>query len=232
MKPYKTIFFDLDHTLWDFEANSRATLDYIFHHFELQQLGIVEFEDFYQTYKAHNERLWERYRKGFIKRDELKWKRMWLTLLDFKVANEPLAKELAQVFIEMLPQQKLLFPHTIQVLDYCTAKGYELNLITNGFEDTQLKKLAACSIEHYFKHIITSEKSQSVKPNAAIFEYALGLSNVYVKDAFMIGDSLDVDILGAQNVGMDQVFFNPDNLAHQATPTYEIACLSELQQLL
>lgn len=232
MKPYQTVFFDLDHTLWDFEANSRATLEFIYHQFQLEKIGVPVFEDFYQTYKAHNERLWERYRKGFIKRDELKWKRMWLTLLDFKIANEPLAKELAAVFIEMLPKQQVLFPHAISILNYCDAKGYELNLITNGFEDTQMKKLASCSIGHYFKHVITSEKSQSVKPQAAIFEYALGLSNIAVDEAIMIGDSLNVDILGAQNVGMDQVYFNPERLQHEAKPTFEIACLSELQQIL
>lgn len=232
MHPYQTIFFDLDHTLWDFEANSRATLDHIYREFELEQKGIKGFEEFYQIYKAHNERLWERYRKGFIKRDELKWKRMWLTLLDLKLANETFAKELAQVFIEMLPRQQQLFPHALSVLDHCRDKGYQLSLITNGFEDTQCKKLEACKIAHYFTHVVTSEKSRSVKPDAAIFEFALQASNTRSEQALMIGDNLDVDIAGAKNAGIDQVFFNPEKRTHDFKPTFEIACLSELQQIL
>lgn len=232
MRSYRTIFFDLDHTLWDFEANSRATLDHIYREFDLGQKGIAAFEEFYQIYKAHNERLWERYRKGFIKRDELKWKRMWLTLLDFKVADEPFAKELAQVFIEMLPRQQKLFPHAVSVLDHCRSRGYQLSVITNGFEDTQWKKLEACQIGHYFAHVVTSEKSHSVKPNAEIFEFALQASNTTSEQALMIGDNLDVDIAGAKNAGIDQVFFNPEKRAHDFVPTFEIACLSELQQIL
>ncbi|HLU16418.1 MAG TPA: YjjG family noncanonical pyrimidine nucleotidase [Edaphocola sp.] len=232
MKKYKAVFFDLDHTLWDFEANSKATLHHIYYHYHLAAAGVPDFEAFYQSYKFHNERLWDRYRKGFISRNELKWKRMWLTLLDFKIADEPKAKELAEVFITMLPQQTQLFPHAEKVLDYCQAKGYRLALITNGFEDTQMKKLASCNIAKYFQHVVTSERSQSVKPHAQIFEYALSISDATAPEALMIGDSLDVDISGAQNVGMDQVYFNPLREQHQQQPTYEIDCLSQLLQIL
>ncbi|OJV54744.1 MAG: noncanonical pyrimidine nucleotidase, YjjG family [Bacteroidetes bacterium 43-16] len=232
MNRYQTIFFDLDHTLWDFEANSKVTLAHIYQSFELSNKGIEDFEPFYQVYRAHNERLWDRYRKGFMKREELKWKRMWLTLLDFKMPNEALAKDMAAVFIEMLPRQQRLFPYAIEVLDYCKAKQYELNLITNGFEDTQWKKLEAAGLNSYFAHVVTSEKSNSVKPEPEIFEYALGLSQVSADNALMIGDNLEVDIAGAQGAGIDQVYFNPGKLDHGHRPTFEIACLSELMDIL
>lgn len=232
MKKYETIFFDLDHTLWDFEANSRVTLEYIFHQFDLSKIGISEFNDFHTTYKAHNERLWDRYRKGFIKREELKWKRMWLTLLDFKIANEKLSKEMAAVFIELLPQQKQLFPNTLEMLDYCIANGYQLNLITNGFEDTQWKKIDACALRHYFTHVVTSESSNSVKPQAAIFHYALDLCNASIAQSLMVGDNYEVDIIGAKNVGMDQVLFDPEGVAQDQAATYVISNLGALKDIL
>lgn len=228
MSKYKTIFFDLDHTLWDFEANSKATLSKIYIDFSLSEYKF-DFESFYQCYKGHNERLWDRYRKGFIKRDELKWKRMWLTLLDFKVANELLAREMGQVFMETLPLQTSLFPYTFEVLDYAKAKGLDINLITNGFEDTQWKKIENCNLTPYFSHVITSEKSNSVKPNAEIFEYSLNLAAAERETSLMIGDNYDVDIAGAAAVGIDQVYFNPDVLEHSFLPTFEIKCLSELK---
>lgn len=232
MNRYRTVFFDLDHTLWDFEANSYATLAHIYQVYKLDHIGIADFEAFYQVYRAHNERLWDRYRKGFIKREELKWKRMWLTLLDFKIANEGLAREMAAVFIELLPRQQQLFPYAIEVLEYCKSKNYVLSLITNGFEDTQWKKLEATGLSGYFTHVITSEKSNSVKPEPGIFEYALSLSDSKAGQALMIGDNLDVDIAGAKGAGIDQVYFNPEQVEHKYKPTFEIACLSELKGIL
>ncbi len=115
---YKDLFFDLDHTLWDFETNSKETIQELYTTHRLADLGIVDFDGFYSTYSAHHHRLWDRYTKGFIKQEELRWKRVYLSLLDFKVANEPLAKEMSQAYLEILPNKKHLFPYTIEILEY------------------------------------------------------------------------------------------------------------------
>lgn len=70
---YKHLFFDLDHTLWDFEANSKDTIKQLFDHNNLAEKGIPNFEEFHDRYSFHNERLWDRYSKGFIKQEELRW---------------------------------------------------------------------------------------------------------------------------------------------------------------
>ena len=127
---YKHLFFDLDHTLWDFEANSRQTLEELYHSMDLESKGVNDFARFHKSYLVHNDKLWDRYRNGFIKVDELRWKRMWLTLLDFRIANEPLAREMGVVFLDRLPTRKILFPYTIEILDYLTGKNYKLHLIT------------------------------------------------------------------------------------------------------
>src|ERR1700710_2074137 len=114
---YKHLFFDLDHTLWDFETNSRQTLEELYHSLGLQAKGVHDFDLFHQQYSLHNEKLWERYRNGYIKVDELRWKRMWQTLLDFKVANEPLARRMDVLFLEGLPSRKTLFPYALEILD-------------------------------------------------------------------------------------------------------------------
>src|ERR1700761_8736790 len=131
---YKHLFFDLDHTLWDFEANSKQTLMELYHNLQLKERGVFDFDPFYKNYILHNDKLWERYRNGFIKVDELRWKRMWHTLLDFKIGDEALAREMDRHFMEALPTRKTLFPHTTEILDYLTEKGYRLHLITNGFQ--------------------------------------------------------------------------------------------------
>jgi len=229
MKLYKHLFFDLDHTLWDFERNSGVTLAHLYKEFDLASRGIPDFELFRVTYEGHNERLWDRYRKGFIRREELRWKRMWHTLIDFKIGNEKLAKELSEVYLELLPQQGLLLPYAIEVLDYCTAKGYKLHLITNGFEATQLQKIRNSGIDHYFNHMVTSEGSNSLKPHPGIFDHALSLTGASLAESIIIGDTLEADIIGGINYGMDQVYYNPGKKPHYEQPTHEITCLSELK---
>lgn len=229
---YKQIFFDLDHTLWDFETNSKETLQDMFNEFGLPGKGVPDFKAFHQTYAVHNEKMWERFRKGFINREELQWKRMWLTLLDFKIADESLVQRISGRYLEVLPTKTNLFPDTIETLDYLTEKKYPLHLITNGFEKTQQQKIARSHIDHYFTCIVTSEVAGSLKPNRGIFDYALRKTNCAPDEALMIGDTLDVDILGAKNAGIDQVFYGPERPVDGILPTFYIASLNELKKIL
>ena len=232
MSKYKVLFFDLDHTLWDFEKNSTASLSILYNEMKLQERGIASFDDFDLVYHEINDRLWDRFRKGFLSREDLRWKRMWQALVHYKVLDEVLAKQMSERYLEILPTQTNVFPHCIELMDYCVSKKYQLHLITNGFELTQKLKLKNASLDKYFDVMITSEQAMSMKPQKEIFEYALRETNALVNESLMIGDALDVDILGAQQVGMDQVYFNPKKLPHSEKPTFEIQQLNELFSIL
>jgi len=229
---YKDLFFDLDHTLWDFETNSRETIQELYTTHRLAELGIVDFDGFYNTYSAHNHRLWDRYTKGFIKQEELRWKRVYLSLLDFKVANEPLAKEMSQAYLEILPNKKHLFPYTIEILEYLKQKEYKMHLITNGFESVQFKKIKNSGLEDYFIEVITSEASNSLKPQKEIFEYALKNAKATVDESIMIGDNEFADIQGGINMGMDTIFVNHIQAIPTIPATYTITHLKELETIL
>jgi putative hydrolase of the HAD superfamily len=231
MQKYKHLFFDLDHTLWDFDANAKETLTEIYALFGLDKKISAPFDDFYRKYLHHNEILWDRYHNGLITSDELKWKRMWRTLLDFKIGDEVLAKELSAKFLEILPTKKILFPHTREILDYLKKKNYTLHLITNGFEKTQWSKLNNSGLGGYFTHVITSETSNSLKPKKEIFDYAMDKANAALTKSIMIGDNPDVDIQGAINAGMDSVFVNHINASTGLNPTYTIYHLKELESI-
>ena len=232
MPAYKHIFFDLDHTLWDFDKNAEVALAEVFSSFQLAEKIKGGFKKFYTSYLAHNKLLWDRYHKGFITAEELKWKRMWRTLLDFKIADETLSKNMSQQFLEILPTKKELFPHTHEILSYLVAKGYKLHLITNGFEKTQWSKIKNSGLDKYFVEVITSERSNSMKPKKEIFEYALMKSNANLSESIMIGDNVDADIQGAINAGMDCIFVN--HIADTAEPccTYSITHLEQLENIL
>jgi putative hydrolase of the HAD superfamily len=230
--PYKQIFFDLDHTLWDFETNSKESLRDMFAEFSLQQRGIPDFAAFHQSYCGHNKRMWERFRKGYISREELRWKRLFHTLLDFRIGDQRLVQELSIRYLELLPTKTHLFPDTVEVLDYLKNKSYPLHLITNGFQETQLLKLKHSGIDTYFSCMITSETAGCLKPQREIFEHALKETCCSAAEALMIGDTLEVDIAGARNAGIDQVYFNPAIPPGDIQPTYTIQTLAALKDIL
>jgi putative hydrolase of the HAD superfamily len=157
---------------------------------------------------------------------------MYRTLLEFKIGDEPLSKELSGKFLELLPTKKILFPHTTEILDYLLEKKYVLHLITNGFEKTQWSKINNSGLTKYFTHMITSEASNSLKPKKEIFEYAMNKAGASLKESIMIGDNLDADIQGAINAGMDSVFVNHIRAKAHIQSTYTIYHLKELELIL
>ena len=203
----------------------------IYETLSLREKGVNDFDLFHKNYLIHNDKLWERYRKGFIKVDELRWKRMWLTLLDFKIGDEELARKMDVVFLDLLPSRKILFPHTKEILDYLVQKKYSLHLITNGFEKTQHYKLKNAGLEGYFIEVITSEGSNSLKPHKEIFEYAFLKTGAEKKESIMIGDSVEVDIQGAINAGIDQVYVNHLKVEPSIQPTFTVYSLKELENI-
>ncbi|MFZ9660480.1 MAG: YjjG family noncanonical pyrimidine nucleotidase [Chitinophagaceae bacterium] len=232
---YRHIFFDLDHTLWDFETNSRETLYDLYHELQLSTMGIPVFDDFHQTYHHHNNIFWDRFRKGYISREELRWKRMWRTLLDYKIADEPLSRRMAERYLEILPTKKNLFEDTLDILNFLKDKGYSMHLITNGFEKTQWQKIRISGLEGYFEHVITSEAAGIMKPHLEIFEYAFKITGATAQTSVMIGDTLDADIEGGNKAGMDTIYFNPNlqtsDIKGDVVPTFSISSLKEIKNL-
>src|SRR6476620_1196633 len=228
---YRHLFFDLDHTLWDFNENARLTLLDLYDELELQKAGVDNFENFLKVYLEHNEQLWEKYRNGMLKAEELRWKRMWNTLTEFGIHSEDLARRLSHRFLELLPTRKILFADAIETLQYLKDKGYQLHLITNGFEETQHCKLRNCGISDFFVEVVTSEGSNSMKPKKEIFEYALTKAKALQHQSIMIGDSIEVDIKGALNAGIDQVYVNHLGEICTIKPTFTVYTLKELQNI-
>jgi putative hydrolase of the HAD superfamily len=232
MKTYQHIFFDLDHTLWDFEQNSKSSMREIYTHFELDVHVTKDFNSFFETYSHHNKVLWDRFQKGHIRSDELKWKRMWRTLLDYKKPDEALAVKMNEKYLEILPTQKAVFPNTVEILTHLKEKNYSLHLITNGFEKVQKRKIENCGIAPFFTEMITSESSNSMKPEREIFETAFRKTGAEPSHSIMIGDNLEADIQGGINAGMDTVFVNHIGTEATKIPTYTIHDLIELKNIL
>lgn len=230
LQKYKHIYFDLDRTLWDFENNSKAAIENVLKKFELKEL-LAQFDLFIQRYNIYNERLWALYRKGQIKKSQLRVTRFHLTLKEFDINNLELAKKIDKEYIATSPRNTFLMPGTLEVLNHLSKK-YSLYIITNGFKEVQNIKLHSSGLINYFIKVFTSDDIGYPKPDKRIFEAAIKSSNAKKKDCLMIGDDLDIDIIGAKKFGIDQVYFNKDDILHEEKPTFEINTLTELLKIL
>lgn len=206
MKPTH-IFFDLDHTLWDFEKNSALTFKKIF---ELNDLD-VNLEKFLNYYQKINLKYWRLFRVDKVTKSELRYGRLKDTfdILNYKATDE-IIHRLSEDYITYLSSFNHLFEGTHEILSYLKEK-YQLHIITNGFNEVQNEKLKNSGIRKYFNEIITSEEVGVKKPNSKVFKYALKKANASKQNSFMIGDSWEADIMGAKNYGLDVIYCNFEN---------------------
>ncbi len=229
--PYQCIFFDLDHTLWDFETNSTETLCELYAHYQLKERGAADLPVFLQTFAEINKRLWVLYDQGLIHRDVIRYERFKEILEKVNVPDYELSLQLSEAYVKESPRKGNLMPHAEETLRYLHTK-YPMYIITNGFAEIQSIKLSSSKIDQYFKRVITSEEAQHKKPSKEIFEYALRENGFKAHETIMIGDNLTTDIQGAKNASIDTVYYNPHKEKHGQEVNYEITSLKELCGLL
>jgi putative hydrolase of the HAD superfamily len=221
------IFFDLDHTLWDFDLNSGLAFETILK----KDHPTIEIADFIEKYAPINQACWQLYQYDKITHAELRYNRLKFTFdaLEYFVSDAQI-ESIAHEYIELLPENNHLFDGAIEMLEYL-GKKYTLHIITNGFADVQHKKLKNSNIAGFFKTITNSEMAGVKKPNSAIFEHALNLANTNKENSIMIGDCLDADVKGALNAGLDAIFFN-DKKINVAQDIKQVTHLLELKKYL
>ena len=230
MKDVRHIFFDLDHTLWDFEKNSSEAITELFDQFDLHK-KIKSLPDFLEEYQKVNAVYWHRYNKGEIDKQTVRYGRFFDIFSNYKIEDyKDLAVKFADEYLIIAPTKKNIFPFTHDVLTYLKLK-YRLHIITNGFKEVQTIKMSTTNLNEYFDVIICSEDVGVNKPNPKIFYEALKKSGSSISESLMIGDTYEADILGAQNIGMKTIHFNPKK-EPKKTESIEIHCLSELKRLL
>ncbi|SFF16105.1 YjjG family noncanonical pyrimidine nucleotidase [Thermoflexibacter ruber] len=230
-KKYQHLFFDLDHTLWDFEKNSEETLKELFDELALQELLKVDFPIFMQCFRKINHALWDAYNHHQTDRKTIRTQRFELIRKELDCPPSEVFEQMNHAYLERCPQKPHLIPHSLEVLEYLQS-DYILHIISNGFEEVQKQKMQSSGILHFFAEIITSETTQYRKPSKEIFEFALGKIQTTKADTLMIGDNLTTDIAGANNAGIDAVFYNPERLIHNEPITFEITSLKEIKTIL
>ena len=228
MEAIKHIFFDLDHTLWDFEKNSALAFEKIF-----QELNFdINSKQFMDIYNPINVAYWKLYEKNEIDQETLRVSRVKdaFEAFNFEISLDQI-NTISNLFIEYLTSNNHLIEGTIETLDYLKDK-YVLHIITNGFSFVQDVKLQKSNLDKYFVTITNSEAAGHKKPHENIFNHALTIANASKNESIMIGDSIEADVLGAMNFGIKAVFFNPANEMVSNNEILQIQSLTQLKNIL
>ncbi len=231
MKSYQHIFFDLDHTLWDFDKNAEETLNELYFTYQLADLGLNSCDIFIETYTKNNHQLWADYHLGKITKEALRETRFKKTFLDLGLDESAIPFQFEDDYVNICPTKLNLFPHTHEALSYLQQK-YTLHLISNGFKESTEYKVKNTNLTPYFQNVIISEVVGINKPDKAIFQYAIDKANASTQQSLMIGDSIEADVRGALNFGMDAIYFNPHFAEIPHDVSWHINHLEELTRIL
>ncbi|MEX2595804.1 MAG: YjjG family noncanonical pyrimidine nucleotidase [Salibacteraceae bacterium] len=208
MTDIQHIYFDLDHTLWDFDANSLETLGELYALFDLYERSNGLDESFFTSrYLHHNERMWAMYRENRISKSRLRSSRFESALRDMRIEDKNLAKKLGNAYIEICPKKQKLKPGVHEILELLSER-YDMSILSNGFQESQLTKLSVTKLDRFFVEVITSERASAKKPNPRIFQFANTLTKVDKAHSLMIGDNLEIDVRGAESYGWKAIHFD------------------------
>ncbi len=226
----KNIFFDLDHTLWDFDANAEETLRELYQIYQVRYLSHRSEQDFLDIYVRNNEEMWKLYRQNKITKDVLRSKRFVDTFREMEVDEDKIPHNIWEKYLEICPTKTILIDGARDLLDYLAGK-YELHLITNGFAEVQRRKLNHSDLGKYFNSLTISEEVGKQKPHPLVFETALKNAGSSEKSSHYVGDNLEADVKGAINSGWKAYWYTKDDSAFSHDACTPINHLSELKDL-
>ncbi len=225
------VFFDLDHTLWDFDTNAGICLNEIFQESNFLGFNNIPKEKFVLHFNKINQRLWNRLEKNEISHEYLRIHRFRLVFESFDIIiSDSDSYDLNKLFLEKLPSQSALLPFAVEILEYLKAK-YSLHILSNGFHQVQVKKMTSAGILNYFDKIITNELAQFLKPDPRVFEFAFQHAGTSKFNTIMIGDNYQADIEGAMSAGIPFLHLTnaSENLDYK-NQGHKITCLSEIKK--
>ena len=222
---YDLLLFDADDTLLDFKKSENISFQLI-----LEKNGIEgDVKSLHESYKVINDLLWSQHAMGLVSKDFLKVERFRKFLEVNNLNGNP--NQLCEDYLETLPNQVFLIDGAIDLLKTLHGK-IPLIIITNGIGTVQHKRLLNSGLKSFIELMVISEECGFSKPDRRIFDYTFNLLNrsSSTSKTLMIGDKLETDILGAQNIEIDSCWFNPnkDSNTTSIQPTYEIQNIFDL----
>ena len=226
---YDLLLFDADDTLLDFKKSEDASFKIILEKNDISG----DIKAFHESYKIINNLLWSQHAEGLVSKDFLKVERFRKFLEVNNLQADP--NQLCDDYLETLPAQVFLIDGAIELLQILHGK-IPLVIVTNGIGAVQHKRLSNSGLKPFIDLMVISEECGFSKPDRRIFDYTFDLLARSSKSSrtLMIGDKLETDILGANNIAIDSCWFNPEQVLNTTAiaPTFEIQNILDLINIL
>lgn len=221
---YNLFLFDLDDTLLDFKASEAKSFA-----LAMADLGVKENVDkLFADYQVINADLWRKLERAETSKEHLKVERFRQTFLKHQIDIDP--EKASTRYLETLPETVVLIDGAVELCEKLSQLG-EIGIITNGIQYVQKKRIENSKISSFFSFVSVSDECGFAKPDSRFFEFTVNKAKSFVKEnTIIVGDRLDADILGAQNFGIDSIWFNPEKKINdsKAKSTFEVSKLNEI----
>jgi putative hydrolase of the HAD superfamily len=225
------LFFDLDHTLWDFDRNAFEALCELHEEYDLLNKYGISQGAYVETYHKINDRYWGMYRADQITKEALRTERFNQTLLDLGVPKDEVPDNMWFRYLSICPLKTHLIPGAMDLIKELFS-DYRLHIITNGFKETQAIKMKTSGLGNYFGEVITSEDAGYKKPDPRIFDLAFEKTQALRSRSVYVGDNDEADIQGANRSGVKVIHYNPAGIESKYEPTFSVKKLTEIPAIL
>lgn len=229
MKNYTHVLFDLDNTIFDFQAAEKNALRNVF-----KVLGFDLTPDLYRKFTEFNHKLQVKADQGTLTEkqiEDIRFPNFFKQELDYKVADN---SKLLAAFQNGMTTSYIFRLHARDMLKKLHQQSYHLVAISNGIHQLQLDRLKKTGINKYFDHLFTSEKVGKSKDTTDFYDYVFKNSSCSLDNSIVIGSNLKTDILGANISKLDSIWYNKTHEMNISTihPTFVVDDLSKIPDLL
>ena len=227
----KYLLWDIDNTLLSFDLAERASMTKGFDKFGLD----IEDAKALEVYKNINDKYWKMLEKGQMTREEILTGRFEEFFALYDIAyDESLVNDFNLFYQEELGKQVFFNDYAEEVLRKL-SKDYKQYAVTNGSKIAQSGKLKNSGLDKVFDGVFISEDLGYDKPSLEYFDLvfeSIGSNNK--EEYILIGDSLTSDMLGSNNAGIRNIWYNPKDLDNKANikVDYTIKNLKEVIEIL
>ena len=171
--------------------------------------------------------VWRKLEDEGLTRDELDTLRF--AMLQERLNEDFDASAMSLAFQEEMKKTRFLIDGATEFLSAVRARGIKVYIVTNGFARIAHERLKA--LDGYNDGAFISDEIGYNKPDSRFFDYVMGALGADKSRALVFGDSLNSDIRGGIDSGIDTCLYDPSGKI-DCSADYSVRTFAELEKIL